>query len=93
MNIYLGSQTSETRNAPILKFVHGFAVRELIERNVIFKAPDGEPRLSFRRLENYLTFSSLTAILSAWWYFNYNKIGTFGIALKAQTCSINHELS
>ena len=31
-----------------------------IERQVICKAPEGEPRISFRRLANHMPFSFLT---------------------------------
>ena len=48
---------------------------EVIELNGMCKAPEGELRLSFRRLANYMPFSSLTATLSARWDFNNFKRG------------------
>ena len=51
------------------------------ERQVICKAPEEEPRLSFRHLANHMLFRSLTATFSTRWDFIYHMDSMFAYKL------------
>ena len=61
------------------------------KRHVICKAPEEEPRVSFIRLANHMTFSSLTATLSARWDFNTIK-SSYEITADATSLSYSSKM-